>query len=790
MNKNFILFLCTFMCCTMAFSQTTPFPCSTTNPSYVIGFKNGTNCTVAPYNVYTTSLTGTLSSTPLFTTPDTIEVNGIGINPIDNRGYSLWFRRDNNSTPNSCINDTVKLIRFGANGAPQLLGYIAPPAGYTLNTALGTMGANGNYYFGAFINGQLAVGTITNVAALIGGNAALTATYKTVVNNCGGRNFGDWAIRPGTNTLYTYGISLNANNQVTGTVVTIDLNATTVNLVMNCVSGTETMGVFTDGAQDNFGGIMFGADGFMYGVNVNTRRYYRIDASTGAVTLVNTFAGGSGTIRTDMGSCVSVVNPTPFVCTPQSPATVIGFKNGTNCTVAPYSVYTMPTNGNGTPTGGISSTPLFTTPDTIEVNGIGISNIDNFGYALWYRRDNNSTPNSCINDTLKLIRFGANGVVQLLGYIPQPSGLTLSPAVGTIDGNGNYLFTAVINGQISVGKIMGLNALTPGTGALTATYQTVAYNCGGRIFADWAINPLQPGILYSYGIFANANNVVTGGVVTINTNNSPNAILNCVTGTETTGVFFDAAQDNMGGIFFGSDAMMYAVNVNTRRFYRINPNTGAITLLSTIPANGSGTPTTSPMRTDMASCVTTATILPLGFEKPTVVSAGDCKAILSWDVTGVELGDAFVVEKSFDGRNFTTLTTVKGTVGTSRYDITDTKTGITNYYRIKGVSKNGDVKYSPIVRFLSSCGGKNNVTLFSNLITGSTIVTGEVSLYKSQTVTASVYNATGVKVFSKTSTASAGVSRFSYDISSLSKGVYMLQTVVGEERFTEKFIVQ
>ena len=786
MNKIFISFLCGLLCCTMVFSQTTPFPCTTTSPSYVIGFKNGTNCTVAPFNVYTMSLTGTLSTTPLFSTPDTIEVNGIGINSVDSRGYALWFRRDNNSTPNSCINDTVKLIRFGANGAPQLLGYIPQPAGYTLNTALGTMGADGAYYYGALVNGQLAVGRIANVAALASGTSALTATYRTVVNACGGRIFADWAFMPGTNTLYTYGISANANNLAAGVVMSIDLNATTTNLVMNCVSGTETTGTFTDVAQDNLGGIIFGTDGFMYGVNVNTRRYYRINTTNGAITLVSTFpSSGTGAattspMRTDMGSCVmsTTPTPTPFNCSMTNASYLITYKQGTNCTKNPYGVYTF----SNFQTGALNPTPLITTADTIEINAIGLSKVDNFGYGFIYRRDDNTNPGSCINDTLKFFRFGANGATQILGYVMRPASpaLDLSTAVGCMNSNGTYYFSATANGQLYIAQIRRTDTLTSiPNRPVPFVYNPVNLTCF-RSFADWAISPTT-GQLVSYGIYVNSANQVAGTMVTIDLSTY---VLSCY-GMETTNEFTTAGQDNFGGIMYGTDAFMYGVNVYTKRYYKINPATGQITYISTIPAS------TSTIRTDFASCVTDPTILPLGFDKPVVTSLGECRAELSWNVSGVELGDAFVVEKSFDGKNFTTLTTLNAaSAGLNSYDVTDGKTGITNYYRIKGVSRNGDVKYSPIVRFLSSCGGKNNVTLFQNVLAGTTMVTGEVSLYKSQAVAASIYNSTGVKVFSKTTTATAGVSRFNYDISSLSKGVYLLQTVIGEERFTEKFIVQ
>lgn len=256
-----------------------------------------------------------------------------------------------------------------------------------------------------------------------------------------------------------------------------------------------------------------------------------------------------------------------------------------------------------------------------------------------------------------------------------------------------------------------------------------------------------------------------------------------------TGMFFDAAQDNMGGIMFGNDASMYAVNVNTRKYYRINPVTGAIVQINTFPADGSGTPTTSPMRTDLGSCVTSATILPIGFSNFTVSSGGSCKAALSWNASGTETGDLFEVEKSYDGRNFFTLTTTKAQTAVSNYTLTDTKPGITNYYRIKGISKNGEVKYSPIARFLSDCGGKNTVMLFENLLRGTTL-SGEISLAKTQSVSYTVLNAAGAKVFSKSAVTSAGVSRFSYNVPTLAKGVYLLQVVMGEEKVNQKFVVQ
>jgi hypothetical protein len=719
--------------------------------------------------------------TPLFSlTDNTRELNGIGISSMDQRGYALTFTRPANCTDLSPI--AISLMRFGANGMNETLGVITAPMAGAVLTPLGAMDASGNYYFGATdITGKFYVGKISNVGAITG-TGAIAATY-TAMNIACPAVFADWAVNPkNNNQLYTYGI-YNAGTPAaqipTGTLVKIDLTTQTI----TCV-GTQTTGtMFTDTSDDNFAGVMFGADGALYGMNVKDRRFYRIDTTTGGITYINTLAGGTGQLRGDMGSCAAGGTPPPtsFNC-PGS--YVIGYKNGTNCSKFPYNLYTM-----DYATGNINPTPFLSTPDTIDLNGIGISKKDNKGYGLTFRRDDNSTPGSCINDTIKFIRFGANGVIETLGYLRQtstPPVIIPNSAVGAMDAQGNYYFISFANNIFPyVCKISATDTLTAQPNRqLTYTFQQV-YGACVRTFADWAISPTT-GQLVSYGISRRpSDNKVTGSVISIN----PATGFSSCTGIETENEFTDEGNDNMGGIMFGADGFLYGANSYTRKYYKINVTTGVISNINSVANLNNPNPSTPQIRVDMASCITDATTLPIGFNDLMVASGGDCKANLTWDVSGTEDGDAFTLERSADGIKYATVGSVRGAAGVSKYAIADTKPGITNYYRIKGVSRDGSVKYSSVVRYLSSCGSKNNALLFNTMVTNGTVV-GEVSLYRTQTVAYTIYNAAGVQVFNKTSVNNAGTSRFSYNVPALSKGVYMMQILISGEKFMQKFVVQ
>jgi hypothetical protein len=365
--------------------------------------------------------------------------------------------------------------------------------------------------------------------------------------------------------------------------------------------------------------------------------------------------------------------------------------------------------------------------------------------------------------------------------------------LGTLDSKGNFYFFARVGNTPLLAIIYKTDTLSvlPNR-SIPFTLKSISLDpnnfCADtREFSDWAISPTT-GKLISYSTYSrliNGAQKIFGGLVSIDTGT---AVISCF-GVENSTEFTRPGYDNFGGIMFGADGFAYGVNSYTRKYYKINPSTGEITYVSSIPNGPNPSGVTNEIRTDLASCISSSDLLPISFSRFAVTSGGTCKANIAWEVGKAETGDKFYLERSYDGRNFTTVTTINAQAGVNGYSFTDSKTGITNYYRIRGVAKDGDVKYSSVVRFLSDCGGKNTVLLFENLLSGTTI-NGEVALTKTQNVAFTVLNAAGAKVFAKSSVMTAGVSRFSYNIPTLAKGVYLMQVVMGEEKTNLKFVVQ
>lgn len=264
------------------------------NGSNVIAYKQGTSCTASPYAFYMINDPGTQASTPFYTITNTSrEVNGIGINPVDFFLYGVEYDRDA-----ACAFSNFHLKRYDTQGGNDDLGVLPTVgAGGSVTAALGCVTTDGRFIYSAKdAGGNSYACTINNIASLPanpGGTLALSSAKK-ITNNASTFSYADWAVHPTNGKIYTYGIA-NVGGVSTGKVLELD----PLTGVLQSV-GSSDAGSFLDPARDNFGGVYFGSDGLLYGVNVNTRKIYKINVSTGTTTYVTTVSG-SGQIRADMG---------------------------------------------------------------------------------------------------------------------------------------------------------------------------------------------------------------------------------------------------------------------------------------------------------------------------------------------------------------------------------------------------------------------------------------------------------------------------------------------------------
>lgn len=106
--------------------------------------------------------------------------------------------------------------------------------------------------------------------------------------------------------------------------------------------------------------------------------------------------------------------------------------------------------------------------------------------------------------------------------------------------------------------------------------------------------------------------------------------------------------------------------------------------------------------------ITVAVVTPVKLSAFTVASS-DCKAILKWTSETEENSRQYEVERSFDGRVFTSISTMPAAGNSSVqrfYSFTDDAPASGySYYRLKVTSLNGEVTYSSVLTLHSKCKG-------------------------------------------------------------------------------------
>lgn len=407
-------------------------------------------------------------------------------------------------------------------------------------------------------------------------------------------------------------------------------------------------------------------------------------------------------------------------------------KPGMNSAAKNYTLYTQPVASSsvGTFTAGSSFTPAY------DIDGIGLNPIDHLLYGASYVGTDNTVNN---NVGVSLRRIGADGTVVDLGLLPT-SGQTSVEfpnfAAGTVSSTGSYYYMSFglkPSGIIKIGvatashtqpnltasdirmflcwkdniSTLPANAGNNIAGGLSGYYEidfsnaqvTSAinaflaqvnaqypnvYNANGGI-QDFAISPLDSKI-YGYISYPSGSTTV-GRPVKLNAPVSGTAAIvpvgttiNNVPGQEVSGVQFGAA-GNFYGLF------------TTGHYAQIDLSTGALTglAMSNIPiASGN-------LRGDLAAAATT-TPLSLNLLSFTGQQTGATHT-LSWITTSEQQHKGFDVERSTDGRDWTSLGFVASRQGGSEtsytYHFTDVLPAAgKNYYRLKEIGNNGTVTYS------------------------------------------------------------------------------------------------
>ena len=159
----------------------------------------------------------------------------------------------------------------------------------------------------------------------------------------------------------------------------------------------------------------------------------------------------------------------------------------------------------------------------------------------------------------------------------------------------------------------------------------------------------------------------------------------------------------------------------------------------------------------------------IGFEAKKTVGG----IALNWKVGGEENVNRYEVERSTDGRNYTTLGTVS-TTKSDNYSFVDGSSVTTAYYRIKNVDNDGRFKYSTVARLVN---GKSQIVIkafpqpvMSQLTIQHPSITGNGLI--------SVSSADGRLV--KAVKPVVGSMQSYVDMSGLQKGMYMIRFDAGD----------
>ncbi|HEX8331270.1 MAG TPA: T9SS type A sorting domain-containing protein [Segetibacter sp.] len=178
----------------------------------------------------------------------------------------------------------------------------------------------------------------------------------------------------------------------------------------------------------------------------------------------------------------------------------------------------------------------------------------------------------------------------------------------------------------------------------------------------------------------------------------------------------------------------------------------------------------------------TNSTLPVNFTN--IKAAQKLTAIqVEWNIATETNTKTYEVEKSNNGQQFVKASTVQA-AGKDSYGWLDAApfAGI-NYYRIKGISDNGEIKYSSVVR-VNISSAKSGVTVYPNPVSEKSFNL-QLNNKEKGTYTLRLINSAGQLVFSSMVNHSGGSSSQNVQLNKeLPKGIYQLE-ITGEDRAKE-----
>jgi hypothetical protein len=164
--------------------------------------------------------------------------------------------------------------------------------------------------------------------------------------------------------------------------------------------------------------------------------------------------------------------------------------------------------------------------------------------------------------------------------------------------------------------------------------------------------------------------------------------------------------------------------------------------------------------------------------------------LITWNLATENKGDYVILDRSNDGKTFTTLTKVNANGSTPNYQFTDLNpTEGVNYYRLCLVSVDGSKTYSNVVSVNNAGIVNNAITIFPNPVTGTSF---NVILNKAATSTfvITVTNEIGKTITTQTiAPNSNGAPTVIQLPANISNGVYYINAINGGNQYHQKIVV-
>lgn len=169
-------------------------------------------------------------------------------------------------------------------------------------------------------------------------------------------------------------------------------------------------------------------------------------------------------------------------------------------------------------------------------------------------------------------------------------------------------------------------------------------------------------------------------------------------------------------------------------------------------------------------------------------------AFLNWSTQEEYAFERFEVERSLDGRNFTTIG-IKPSTGSitniAHYELEDNLKDFSSgvvYYRLKMIDQDGKTKYSNVLTISRNGEQHFTVQAYPNPVNSGTIKLS-VNTTQNEQVQIRLYSLSGQLLLQQTNLLQKGVNSLEFNAASLAKGMYTLEIRSGKQAITQKVII-